>query len=341
MPYQALWRHLEERPAPTLVTLPDGSIDRYCTLSAGAVGPIASRETLGRLIQDTNRSSYRIGVDAIEPGGQAVNVAQQLHALESEVTCYGYLDDPLFDSLPFETVSMGNPAVVTAFNFTDDDIMLVEESAVATWTLEDLRAVARLSDVFAVDAVCCSNWVSISEMGSAFHQLGDADLPRVPFILDPGDIVGSETREIDALREALTALQNTFDVVYNANRQEIHATAATLPDPPNTDHERLSAIRDATGIEAVVLHARDEAIVATADGTRTVGNIRIEAPQRHTGGGDRFTGGLGYGLANGWDWDCALACGNVCASRYVETGETGTIADIRAFIETHVPDVSG
>lgn len=335
MPYDRLGRRLEERPSPAFATLPDGSVDRYCTLSAGAVGPIQTQKTLGREIHDANRSAFRMQVDTTEPGGQAVNVAQQLHAFESEVTCYGHLDDPVFDTLAFETVSMGDPALVYAFNFTDGDVMFVEESAVADWTLRELRQVANLSNVFTVDAICCSNWVSFPEMGPALHQLSDEDLPRVPFVLDPGDIVGSAPNEIDALREALTALQDTFDVIYNANREEIRATAATLPAPPGDDRDRLTAIRKATGIEAVVMHARTEAVVSTAEGLTTVDNVRVDRPERHTGGGDRFTGGLGYGLASEWDWELALACGNACAAHYVKTGDTGTIDDIIKFIDSN------
>jgi sugar/nucleoside kinase (ribokinase family) len=332
VPYDRLGRRLAERPAPTLATLPDGSIDRYCTLSAGAVGPLETRESLGREIDDAGRSTFRMRVDTTEPGGQAVNVAKQVHALGGEVTCYGHLDDPIFDALPFETVSMGAPAVVYAFNFADGDVMFVEESAVADWTLAELERVADLADVFAVDAVCCSNWVSVPEMGAAFRRLGATDLPRVPFVVDPGDVVGTGPGDVDALRRALAALQGAFDVIYNANRQEIRATAATLSDPPATDPGRLEAIREATGIEAAVMHAADEAVASTPAGVTAVESVQVEQPERHTGGGDHFTGGLGYGLASGWDWELALACGNVCAARYVETGDTPTIDDVSAVV---------
>lgn len=334
MPYDRLGRRLEEQPSPTLATLPDGSIDRFCTLSTGVGGPLRTRETLGRELQDANRSTFRMHVESTEPGGQAVNVAQQLHALGSEVTCYGHLDAPVFDTLPFDTVSMGDPARVYAFNFPDDDVMFVEGSAIADWTLRDLRDVATLSDAFAVDAICCSNWVSVPEMGRAFHQLASEDLPRVPFLVDPGDIVGSPPEEIESLRRALAALQDTFDVIYNANRGEIRATAATLPESLADDHDRVEAIRAATGIEAVVMHARTEAVAATSGGLTAVDNIRVARPERHTGGGDRFTGGLGYGLASDWDWELALACGNACAAHYVDTGDTGTIDDLIGFIDT-------
>jgi sugar/nucleoside kinase (ribokinase family) len=333
VPYERLGRRLADAPSPTLSTLPDGSVDRYCQLSAGAVGPLETREALGRELLRGDHSSFHIRVESTEPGGQAVNAAQQLHALGSEVTCYGHLDAPVFAQLPFETVSMGEPALVDAFNFRDSDVMFVEQAGLPTWTLEDLRDVATLPAVFDVDAVCCSNWISFPHMGEAFHRLGTMDLPRVPFVFDPGDIVGSTPEEVDALHDALTALQRTFDVVLNANRQEVGALAGTL-DAGADDADRLAAIRSATGIEAAVMHAPEEAIAVTTTQRARVENCPVDQPRRHTGGGDHFTGGVGYALANGWDWDLALACGNVCASHYVTAGETGTVEDVRRVSRT-------
>jgi len=337
VPYERLPDRLAEQWSPTLATLPDGSIDHYCTLTAGAVGPLKTRETLGREIQDPNRSTFRMHIDTTEPGGQAVNVATQLDAIGADVTCYGHLDHPVLADLPFPTVSMGAPAVVYAFNFADSDVMFVEGSPMDDWTLADLRAVADLTEVFTADAVCCSNWVSFPGLGPAFHELAGMDLPRCPFVLDPGDIVGSRPDAIADLHTALAALQDTFDVVYNANRQEIRATAAILEDPPADDHGRLAAIREATGITAAVLHAPEEAAAATADGVTAVDTLHVASPARHTGGGDRFTGGLGYALACGWDWDLALACGNACAARYVETGKTPGPEALAAFLRDRRP----
>ena len=333
MPYDRLRARLAERPTPTVSTLPDGSVDRYCTLTAGAVGPLRTRAALAREIEDPNRSSFRLRVESVEPGGQAVNVARQLHALGADVTCYGHLDDPVFDDLPFEGVSMGEPALVNAFNFADSDVMFAEGASLDGWTLDDLRAVADLEAVFGADAVCVSNWVSVPSMGAAFDELGGTDLPRVPVLVDPGDVVGSTPADIDRLRSALANLQASFDVVYNANRQEIRATAATLPDPPADDAGRLRALRDAMGLEAVVLHGVDEAVAATVEGVVAVDSLPVEDPVRFTGGGDRFTGGLAHALASGWGWPAALACGNACASRYVATGGTGTAADVAASLE--------
>lgn len=330
-PYDRLARRLAESDSPTVTTLPDGSIDRYGTVSGDGSDALETREALARELLG-NRAAIEFRVEAVEPGGQAVNAAEQLHELGGDVTCYGHLGHPVFDSLPFEAVSMGDPSTVYVFGFNDRDVMFVNNSAVVEWTLDELRRVGSLSDIFGGDAICCSNWVSVPGLESAFHRLGAADLPRIPFVFDPGDIVGSARDDIDALHDALAALQGTFDVVYSGNREEIRTTAAPLSAPAESGCDNLTAIRNATGISAAVMHARDEAAAATSDGRTSVETHHVADPERHTGGGDRFSAGVAHALACGWAWDTALACGNTCAVYYVGSGKTGSPEDLGSFI---------
>lgn len=336
MPYQRLAARLADGPSPTVSTLPDGSIDRYCRLSAGALDPVDRRTTFAREIGAGGRKAFGLDPVRAEPGGQSVNTAEQAHALGADTTCYGHLDNSVFDTLPFDTVSMGEPAVVNVLDFADDDLLLVEHSAdIRNWTLADLRDVAPLPTVFSCDAVTCSNWVSVPAMGEAFHDLADEALPRVPFVFDPGDVLGSDPSAHRDLREAVSALQSTLDVVVSVNRTELHALAAALPnspEPPVDDWERVRALRAAFDGAAVVKHGEEEALAATDEGVVAVDNPTVE-DRRQTGGGDRFAGGLAVGLGAGWDWDVALACGNACASHYVSTGESPTAEGLQAWID--------
>jgi len=331
--YERLVDELPAAGSPSLTTLPDGSVDRYCSVRAGGTTRFETRRAFGNAILG-DRSSFRFHVERTEPGGMCVNAAQQGHALGGQVTCYGHLDAPIFELLPFETVSMGQPADVYVFDFADRDAMLVQSRDVPDWTVADLGASGDLADVFDADAICCSNWVGAPGLQPAFHHLGDRALPRRPFVFDPGDVVGCNRHELEALLEAVTALQDTFDVVLLANQREVHAIAAVLPDGHASDAERLAAIRDATGVTAAGIHTEEEAAVATAEGLTRVPTIEVGEPVRRTGGGDRFSGGLGYALALGWDWPVALACGNACAARYVQTGQTGDPTDLAEFVTT-------
>ncbi len=341
MPYQRLARRLADDPAPAVSTLSDGSIDRYCRLSAGALDPVERRRTFVREVESAGRKGFGLDPESIQPGGQSVNAAQQAHAVGADATCYGHLDDPepgrdAFADLPFDTVSMGRPAIVNVLDFDDSDLLLVEASSdLSAWTLDDLRAAAPLSSVFGTDAVVCTNWVSTPGMAEAFHELGNESIPRVPFVFDPGDVLGSDLGDHRELREALRALGRSVDVVLSVNRTELHAVAAALPDPPAPpvdDEDRVLAIREAVDAAAVVKHGKEEALAATREGVVRVDNPVVE-DRRQIGGGDRFAGGLAVGLGADWGWSTALACGNACASHYVATGDTASATVLRGWLD--------
>ena len=339
MPYQRLARRLSEAPEPTVSTLPDGSVDRYCRVSAGALDRVDRRTTFAREVAAGRRKGFGLEPERVEPGGQSVNTAQQAHALGADATCYGHLDDPepgrdAFADLPFDTVSMGQPAVVNVLDFEDDGLLLVEASPdLADWELADLRAAAPLRVVFAADAVACANWVSTPGLADAFHELGAASIPRVPFVFDPGDVLGGDPEDHLELREAVRALGRSVDVVLSVNRSELRALAAALPDPPADpdDEDRVWAIREAVDATAVVKHGRGEALAATPEGTVRVNNPVVD-DRRQIGGGDRFAGGLTVGLGADWDWATALAAGNACASHFVATGETASATALREWL---------
>jgi sugar/nucleoside kinase (ribokinase family) len=340
VPYQRLACRLADEPDPTVSTFPDGSVDRYCRLSAGALDPVERRTTFAREVESGGRKGFGFSPESVEPGGQCVNAAQQAHALGADATCYGHLDDPepgrdVFSDLSFETVSMGHPATVNVLDFDDSDLLLVEASPdLEEWSLADLRAAAPLPVVFGVDAVVCTNWVSTPGMAEALHELGDESLPRVPFVFDPGDVLGSDLAGHRELREAVRALGNTVDAVLSVNRTELHTLTAALPDPPAPpidDEDRVLAVRDAFDAAAVVKHGKGEALAATEEGIVQVDNPVVDA-RRQIGGGDRFGGGLAVALGAGWDWPVALACGNACASHYVSTAETASATALREWL---------
>lgn len=332
MSAERLVDRLSSRPSPTVATLPDGSVDRYCRLSAGGLEPVERRETFAREVGAGGRKGFALTSTSTEPGGQSVNAATQAHVLGGDVTCYGHLDHAVFAGLPFETVSMGRPARVDVLDLLDGDLLLIEDSHdLDEWTLDDLEAVASPASLFGGDALCWTNWVSIPGIEAAFHTLGRADLPRIPLVFDPGDVLGYDVAAHRRLREAVTAMQATADVVLSLNGTELRAMAAALPDPPTppvTDHDRLRAIRAVLGSTAVVKHAADEAAAATESGLLAVDAEHLANPVRQTGGGDRFSGALAFALGAGWSWEPALQCANEAGTHYVATGETAGIDEI-------------
>lgn len=332
MSYDRLAARLCDAAAPSVTTLPDGSVDRFRSVRAGA-DTVDTRASFGRELLAGDRDAFALETRAVEPGGQAVNVAEQAHALGADVTLYGHLDDPVFEGLPFAARSMGRPADVDVLEFDDGAVMLADDSGdVADWTLADLRAATPLDAALAVDGVCWTNWNSTPNATAAMRTVADRDLDGGALVCDPGGIVGAEPDSLGELCDALSVLAEDFEVHLSADCDEIRAFAAALALDADDDDERVTALREEVGA-TVVEHGPARAVAATEAGVVSVETVRAEDPARTTGGGDRFSAGLTYAAALGWDAELALACANACSSRYVHTGETGTAAELTAFVE--------
>ena len=327
MDYTGLATMLRHESSDNEVTVfPDGSIDTYYEILDNEDDRIASRVAFGKQIVD-DMDTFSVNRATTKPGGQAVNIAQQTNALSDEIWLFGHLDDPLFDSLGFETVSMGAPASVLVYEFDDGDLMLADGSAdMAKWSLTDLRAAA--DDAFAArltaDVVCCVNWVSFDGMTDALDRLATHNFDGNLFVFDPGDLTSAQAESIIRLCEVLGELERLYDVVLSGDSDEIAHLISTLAIESTDEESVLCGLRERIGITGVVCHGRPEATAATAEGRVAVSTIEADGENRQTGAGDRFSAGLAHGLAAGHEWKEVLGLANLCASYRVEYGETGT-----------------
>lgn len=321
-----------------VTALPDGSVDSYYEVYGDDDERVATTEEFGGRVAESEATSFPVEQTAREPGGQAVNAARQVHALGDDATLYGHLDDPVFETLDFETHSMGDPAEMRILDFADEEVLLAENSDdIAGWRLTDLEVVA--SDpgaALTADAVVCGNWVSVEDMSAAFRKLGRSALDGGDFVLDPGNLGAAAPERVRDLFDALGTLGASYDVVVSANRSELRTGAEAVGETDaETDAEIVSATRNAADATGVVLHETEAAVAATPDDVRRVPNFAVNEPVRHTGGGDRFSGALAHALARGWDWPTALELGNLAAAHYVETGDTGDSESLRPFLRSH------
>lgn len=305
-----------------LSAFPDGSVDRFRHVHGPAEddGRLTVTEFRDRLPGNLARE-FEIRTVAVEAGGQAVNAAQQAHALGDDVRLDGFLDDPRLE-FPFETHSFGPPADVEIHQFPDGDVIYVEESPAFTdWQHGAFESVP------AADAYVCGNWTSMPGQTDALRALAEAVSGVV--VIDPGNVAARPAAARRGFADAMGTLDGPADVVLSVNGRELSAMADALGVPGDPE-----PVRAAAAVSVVVVHRRESATVAARDGPAAleVPNLAIDAPARHTGGGDRFSAGFAHGLAVGGDPGAAAALGNTCASYYVETGETGTSEDLTAFL---------
>lgn len=361
MAYDELVDHLQtEPPELSVAAFPDGSVDTYYRALDGDERVETRTEFCSVLARD--RDSIRLRRRQQATGGQSVNMAKQAHALYDEVTLAGHLDDPVFADLPFTTVSLGEPATVSILLFDDGDLMLAEESQdIREWGVEDLRAAARklvpgfegeetdedpLTTLVDVDLLCSANWNAFHGLVETFEAIADARAATRAddtedtnengvFVFDPGALGGLSDERLRTLLDGLGVLEPTFRTVLAANDVEIEGLAAVAGAEDGDCETQLAHIRDEAGISGVVAHMENRAVAATDDGIVEVANLDTSRVATVTGAGDRFTAGMGHGLAAGWGWGPSLALGNTCASYHVVHGETIPREGVADYVERH------
>lgn len=334
MGYDRLHEWLGKTGGSTVVTLPDGSVDTYYRVVDSRGNAIGSREGFAEWVTDDATSACQIVEQARTMGGEAVNTARQCAMLADDVTLFGHLDAEVFDDLSVTTRSMGEPAAVTVLVFADDELMLSEESPdIGAWTLADLDACADAeSTLRRADAISIQNWVAFPNMDAALRTLADRPLDRTTVVFDPGDITGSDADSLEGLATTLERVAESHDVVVSMNEGEMRHLLGALAVDGGDLLARIERLRTRLGVRGALVHDVERALAATADGQFRVPNFTAERIVRRVGAGDRFNGGLAHVLASEWDWELALALGNTCASRYVETGETGSTATLRSYL---------
>jgi len=324
----------------TATALPDGSVDRRYTVE-DRTGAVRSRESFGRRIAAGDAKSFYVDHQTTDPGGQAVNAARQFHALGDRTTLAGHLDHDIFETLPFETHSMGAPADVDVYEFESDAVMLTEESTgIETWRFETLeRALADVDAALTADAVVWTNWASFPHATDALRELRERDPQGGVLVVDPGDVTVTDPATIPGFADALGALTDCYEVVVSANRAETQFLADAFDDSGEfdagyeDDGSLARVVRDALGVDAFVVHEVEQAVAATRGLLAFVPNEPTSDPVRYTGAGDRFSAGLAHGRAAAGSWVESLALANACAAHYALRGETADPDALRAFID--------
>ena len=327
---------LRSDPTPTVTVLPDGSVDRRSAI-VGVGGDQLSRETVGAEIASDGKT-FLTEWHGVEPGGQSPNAARQLHELGAETTLIGHLDHPIFDSLPFRTYSMGEPAEIHVYELADGVMMFAAESTdIETWTFDRVANALgpNLEPSFATDAVLWMNWAAFPHGTAALERTSELLGPETVLVIDPGAVSTRSTSDAVDVLDGLRTADPAGDAVLSPSRRESDVLLDALGIDVSTRSEIAIELREYTDIAAVAIHDKPAATVATDESVLEVPTIEDVEPRRHAGGGDRFNGGVTYALAAGWSWEEALTLGNVCATHYITHGRCGDREDLLALLRLY------
>lgn len=160
---------------------------------------------------------------------------------------------------------------------------------------------------------------------------------------DPAKRTDSDIR--DAL-EVITSLDNIDNVHVtlglNLSESQRIAQAAGIGAYPSHDLATLgesltfaaAAIRESLNIDTVVIHPREGAAAANAQGQQAWFEGPFTAhPKLSTGAGDHFNGGFAFAQVHGLTLEECLACGTAVSGAYVRDAQSPDMSRLIEFLQ--------
>ena len=285
-------------------------------------------------------------------GGNGPIMANALLATGARVTYIGALGQPqvhpVFADLAAKarTFSICDAAHTTAVECTDGKIMLGQMKCLDDITYARICAVMGertfQAELAAADLVSLINWTMVPNMTAILVELVERVLPKLPahdciFFFDLCD---PEKRSVEDLRAALAAMAKFARfgrVTLGLNLKEAQQVYVALGfDAFGEDEASLrkmaADIRAKLAITTVVVHPRECAACATADGTWCVPGPYTTKPLITTGAGDHFNAGFSTGQLLGLSPEACLAIGVCTSGHYVRTAQSPSLADLETFL---------
>jgi sugar/nucleoside kinase (ribokinase family) len=339
----------------------DGFVDEMISLVAErqsletfqAVPDIA---TFGDLISKAaGHSSLReIVVNAVHPGGCAVNMGDGLAALGVPVDGFATLGEPIHSAFTaiiadFRSAhSWGRePGRTLAFEFNDGKLMFSAVSQLADFTPEYVTKM--LADGTYANAcasarlIALTDWTLYPHMTAVWRLLQAkvySKLTHRPaFFIDLVDPSSRSPDDIRTMLDTLSAFGATGPLTLGLNGNEANIIARlfglpTAGDLPESALEQAQSLRARLGIAEVVIHHIKFAAVANATEAVTICGPYCAKPKKSTGAGDRFNAGYALGLLLQFDAHSRLVCATAASGFFVREARSATLPELADFVQT-------
>lgn len=279
---------------------------------------------------------------SIKLGGNAPIMANALGCLGVDTVCIGALGEreiapPFREMSPnCRLISIGEPSQTTALEFGDGKVMLADSSVLATinWEcLKDKVGVETLRKLIgSANLVALVNWSLLDNVETIWWGILEEVLPggAVPEyvffdLADPAKRSSQAVRDVVQLMGAYSAYTHTI-LGLNENEAE-RVYAALYGDAPQgmVLGEICLKIREAAGIDTVVIHPLTFSVAVGPQGTAEEQGFFVPQPKISTGGGDNFNAGFCLGMMLGLNLDECLVLAMGVSSFYVRHGFSPTV----------------
>jgi hypothetical protein len=327
-----------------------GSGDRYT--------PIETITDFARRIGSAAGKSANIELASVvdKLGGNGPILAHAQLSLGLKMRYIGALGDPLvdpvFESFAKQTqaVSIANPGVTHAAEFSDGKIMFGSMSGLDEVTYE--RLIERIGEgaffdlMSRMDLISLVNWTMIPHMTDFFNALLDKVLPQLPphdnrmFFFDLADPEKRSRADVANVLRVISRFQSYGHVVLGLNWREAQQIDAVLGQTPFDEATEDNLCRMATRIRnelkigTVVIHPVDGAACATRDEAVYVRGPLCAKPKITTGAGDHFNAGFTTARLIGMSPEASLTVAVATSGLYVRTARSPSVGDIERFLDT-------
>ncbi|HUI05620.1 MAG TPA: hypothetical protein VL486_01295 [Verrucomicrobiae bacterium] len=309
-----------------------------------------------RLARAAGRSSnVELVVERVKLGGNGPIMANALAAVGVRVACIGCLGCPQIHSAFAELVahatvhSIAEPGHTDALEFDDGKLMLGKQQPLqdVTWqTLVERVGRDRLRTLLSeADLVGLQSWTMVPCMSDIWeHMLTELCPGFSPgrtrrMFFDLADPEKRDRKDIARALELLGQFQKFFATHLGLNEKEGFSVGRVLGYRGATVGETAvksvaEFILGKLGISTVVVHPREYAVAASADGVSKVTGPSVGKPLISTGGGDHFNAGFCLGKLLGADDEIALQLGVGASGYYVRTGKTPRVNELADFLHS-------
>ena len=352
---------LAEASARTALVGLDGFVDTIVTPVAQRNGqgdaftairtiPEFAQRIAGAAGKSTNIEFYPL-MDKL--GGNGPIMANALLAAGTRVTYIGALGRPVIHPifLSFaqraEVISLCDPATTTAVEFGDGKLMLGQLRSLDGITMESIEEVMGAehlrNTLAAADLVSLVNWTMIPNMTAILRSLVADVLPGLPsrdgriFFFDLADPEKRSREDLLEVMEIISRFGESGSVTLGLNLKEaqrVHAELGFSPRAVSEEDLRMTAseIRRTLKLDTVVVHPRESAACATAEGTFWVPGPYTDKPLITTGAGDHFNAGFTQGQMLGMEPEVCLTLGVCTSGHYVRSGHSPGLDDLANFL---------
>lgn len=361
----ALLKDLVQRLRTSATRLPsavvgfDGFVDEMITVvgerqNLDAFVPVHGIGDFGAIIsKSAGHSSLReIVVNAMHPGGCAVNMGDGLASLGIPVDCFATLGEPIHPAF-HEIVSKyrschswgKEPGRTLAFEFSDGKLMFSAVQPLADFTpecvAEKLANGAYSQACASAKVIALTDWTLYPYMTSVWRLLQKevySKLTHRPaFFIDLVDPSTRSTADMRAMLDALSEFEASGPLTLGLNGNEANILARILSiqqagDDAEDSRILAEALRLHLGISEVVIHCKRFAATSDTKASAITYPSYCSNPKKSTGAGDRFNAGFCLGLLLGLDATSRLTLGCACSGYFIRNARSPSFGELTDFV---------